>query len=224
MVDYSSYLSENPDLYKDMKQSQKDRLAKLQALQPQTQFAPGILETVSGHKKASERFLMNLAEFYSHPGAYESLQQSLGMFGREAPDLYGPQWESAMRYKIGSMAGSEQQMMQQKAEQGLAQRGLFGALGQSAQTQIGQAGAQSRLQAMMGLRSMLDDKRMELFEDQFARDYQATGLLQTLVTGQPAYPIMQKNRLSTDQKIMGYMGAAGNFFGGLSGLLGGGGK
>lgn len=180
-----------------------------------------VLRALASDQGMSDRFLQNIGEFYSHPGSYQALQQAMGMYGQEAPDVYGAPWESAMRSQIMAQTGGEVAGMQDRAASGMAQRGMYGALGGAQQTQIGQAGALARLQAMMGLQTTLADKRYGLFQDQFSRDMQATNLLSGLVGGQPAYPIMQDQGMSADQKIMGYMGAAGGLIGGIGGLLGG---
>ena len=180
-----------------------------------------VLRALASDQGMSDRFLQNIGEFYSHPGAYQALQQAMGMFGQQGPDVYGAPWESAIRSRMMAGVGGEISGMQDQAASGMAQRGMYGALGGAQQTQIGQAGALARLQAMLGLRTNLDDKRYQMFQDQFSRDYQATGLLSGLVGGQPAYPIMQDQKMSADQKIMGYMGAAGGLIGGIGGLLGG---
>jgi len=184
----------------------------------------GVLRAISTDQSMSDRFVQNVGEFYSHPGAYQALQQAMGLYGQQGPDVYGADWESAVRARMSQGIEGQLGEMQGQAASGMASRGLYGAMGQSQQAQIGQASGLARLQGMLGLKTTLSDKRYSQFQDQFARDYQASGLLQQLVTGQSSYPIQQKQEMSTDEKIMGYMGAAGGLLSGFSGLLGGGGK
>jgi len=197
------------------------RIDRIQKLMGDMAPPEDVLRAISTDQDMSDRFIQNAGEFYSHPGSYQALQQAMGMFGQQAPDVYGAPWESMMRSKMMGQYGGELAGMQDQATSGMAQRGLYGAMGGAQQTQIGQAGAQARLQGMMGLQGMLSDKRYQMFNDQFGRDMQASNLLSGLVGGQPAYPIMQDQGMTADQKIMGYMGAAGGMIGGIGGLLGG---
>jgi len=179
-----------------------------------------VLRGIATDKGMPKRFRENVTEFYSHPGAFQALQQSLGMFGQQAPDVYGADWESAMRSRLSQGVGMETEQMGHQVQQGMAGRGMFGAMDQTAQTQVGQAGAMARLQSMLGLRGMLADKRYEMFQDQFGRDYQATGLLSGLVGGQPAYPVqMQGPKMSSFEKVMMGVQGVGNLAKGIGSVM-----
>ena len=125
-----------------------------------------------------------------------------------------------MRSRLMAGVGGEIAGMQDQAAASMAQRGLYGALGGTQQTQIGQAGALARLQAMLGLRTTLDDKRYGMFQDQFNRDMQATNMLSGLVGGQPAYPVIQDQGETKAQQWGAILGGGGQMLGGVSSLLG----
>lgn len=202
----------------EREQWRMDRMAKL--MQGTGMELPeDVLRAISTDQEMSDRFVKNAGEFYSHPGSYQALQQALGMYGQQGPDVYGAPWESAIRSRMMAGIGGEISGMQDQAASGMAQRGMYGALGGTQQTQIGQAGALARLQAMLGLRTTLDDKRYQMFQDQFARDFQASSLLSGLVGGQPAYPVIQDQGETKSQQWAAILGGGGSMLGGAASML-----
>ncbi len=195
------------------------RMDRMQALMGDMSPDESVLRAIASDQKGSDRFIENTAEFYSHPGAYQSLQQAGSMFGQQAPDVYGAPWENMMREKIMSQTGQETADLTGGLTQQMASRGYYGALGQSQQGAVGQSSALARMKALLGLQGTLADQRYSQFQDQFSRDYQATGLLQSIVTGQPSAPYIQKENMSGWEKFGMITGAAGNIMGGLGSII-----
>jgi hypothetical protein len=178
-------------------------------------WSPELLESLMRggtlNQQGASRMFNQYMEFFSRPGAAQALEQTRGMFGREAPDVYGPDWASAQRRGIMGGAAAQMSSAREGLARQLATRGTYGAGNQAAMGQIAGASTEAQANALTRLQTLLADKRYGLFEQQFGRDFQSASLLNALVMGQQAAPyVVPKQGLSGTEKLL----AAGNIFAG----------